>query len=153
LHQLRRFPLGSYVWAMKLPSPLLSSVLLVLSGCDAWPTILDNRSPHQIRFHYLEKDQDQWSAQFTLREGEAQALAREDWVQDINGLQIVEDGRRYSFDYAALEPLRHACSSVQLSRRLKLTPDCYLTYKGSGRVSASFAKPADIVFHDFGNGR
>jgi hypothetical protein len=136
---------------MKPSSFLLSGILLLLSGCDAWPTILDNRSHHAIHFHYREHSHEEWSAEFGLKKGEAQTLAREHWVQDIVGLQIVEAGRRYSFDYAAMAPLRRACSSFVLSRRLKFTPDCYLTYQGSGRVSASYAKPARIRFHDFGN--
>jgi hypothetical protein len=127
-------------------------MLTLLIGCDAWPTVIDNRSHDQIRFQYHERSHTEWSAFFHLEGGEAQRLAREHWVQDLTGLRIEAAGHRYNFGYSALEPLRRAYSSPLLLRRLKFTPDCYVTYTGNGNISASFDQPMGLAFRNFGNG-
>jgi hypothetical protein len=125
----------------------------LLAGCDAWPTIIDNGSQQAIRFRYHESGHESWSAEFSLPAGEAQRLAREHWVQDILALRIEEAGHRYDFTYSELEPVRRACSSSLASCLLDLAPDCYVTYHGGGRLSASFQKPENLLFKDLRNGR
>jgi hypothetical protein len=133
---------------MKSLPVLLGLALLTLSGCDAWPTIMNNRSGRSIVFRYHERSHKEWSASFQLRADRAQRLAQEHWVQDITGLRVIDNGKLYMFDYASLEPIRRACSSMSLARRLKITPDCYVTYAGDGRVSGSFVGPAKLIIDD-----
>lgn len=120
---------------------------ILLGGCDAWPTVIDNRSGHDIRFRYQASGREDWSAEFDLPAGEARRLAREHWVQNVEGFVIGEGQHRYTVGHAALAPARHSCPSSSLSRRLKFAPDCYLTYHGQGRFTASFTAPPDIAYH------
>ena len=136
---------------MKL-SVVALAIVLLLGGCDAWPTVINNRSSHPILIRYHQQSYIDWSAIYTLKAGEAQGLAREHWIQDIISIQIMDASRNYIFSNSALEPLRHSCESRLIFRRLKFTPDCFLTYKGNGTLSASFDRPKFLVFRNLSHG-
>jgi hypothetical protein len=117
-----------------------------LSACDAWPTVINNRSKQPIWFRYDARGETGWSGTFAVSIGEAQSLSREHWVQDIRGFRVQEGGRQYVFSYRSLKPIRASCSSTDLGRRLKLTPDCYVTYLGQGRIRASYREPEGLRY-------
>ncbi|KQN06577.1 hypothetical protein ASE85_19850 [Sphingobium sp. Leaf26] len=126
----------------------IASLMFFLAGCDAWPTVIDNRSGQNIKLRYHDSSYEEWSAPLLIRSDKAQRLALEHWVQDMVGLRINEGRSVYSFSYASLAPIRKACASNLVARRLKITPDCYITYLGKGQLSSSFAKPENLSIED-----
>jgi len=126
--------------------------LFLLGGCDAWPTVLENGSKRPIDFQYHEISHEDWSAKFSLEAGISQRLALEHWVQDISDIRVYDGASAYNFDHAALTTVRRACESSFLGRVFKFAPDCYVTYHGHGRLSASFNPPSGLTFKKYGDG-
>ena len=133
---------------MRKHALVTASLMFFLAGCDAWPTVIDNRSGQNIKLRYHDSSYEEWSAPLLIRSRKAQRLALEHWVQDMVGLKISEGRFVYSFSYASLAPIRKACSSNWVARRLKITPDCYITYLGKGQVSGSFVRPENLSIED-----
>lgn len=128
------------------------STLLLLAGCDAWPTVIDNRTDKQIVIQWFHRDYDHWSAPFPIRAGLATRLARAHWIQDIVGIRIKDNRRVYSLSNADLRRLDKACESSELSRRYGTASDCYLIYLGTGRVRLTAQAPPNIAYEQLGNG-
>ena len=131
-------------------TPLLLAV--VLSGCDAWPTVVNNGTSVPITIRYHQREYDSWSRPISVQPNKATRLAREHWIQDITGIEIKDRDHTYQLTGRTLIPLRNACPSIDLARRLKLAPDCYLFYLGTGHLTASSVAPRDIVFEQLGSG-
>ncbi len=124
------------------------ALALALSGCDAWPTVVNNQTEAPIKLRYLVDDESKWSGGFLIAAGKAQRLAREHWVQDIVGVHIEERGKTYALSFRDLTPMRQSCPSNSLARRLKLAPDCYVNYLGDGRLRGSFEEPKGLTFQN-----
>jgi hypothetical protein len=133
-------------------SLLIVTASLALGGCDAWPTVVNNRSAETINYRYHQSSYQEWSQEFHLESGKASRLSREHWVQDILGLELQDGNRNYNYSYNVLAPLRSGCSSWFLARRFKFTPDCYVTYWGNGRLTASFLEPQGLTFQEVRDG-
>src|SRR5579859_3027499 len=105
---------------------LFALLPVVLCGCDAWPTVVNNNTSHPVTIRYHQREYDFWSASISIEPNKAMRLAREHWIQDIAGIIIQDGNRTYELSEDALIPLRNACPSIEFTRRLKLAPDCYL---------------------------
>lgn len=127
-------------------------LVILLAGCDAWPTVVDNQAPRDIAFRYYEAGEIDWSAKFDLPKARAQRLAREHWIQDIKKLEIREGQQTYRYSSATLSKLSAGCPSTELARRLKLAKDCYVTYTGDGRLRSSFSEPKNLVWVEWMKG-
>ncbi|MDV3479177.1 hypothetical protein [Sphingobium yanoikuyae] len=124
------------------------SLTFPLAACDAWPTVIDNRSGQNIKLQYHDSSYEEWSATLSIRSGRAQRLSLEHWVQDMVGLRIEEGRSVYNFSHSSLAPIRKACASNLVARRLKITPDCYITYLGKGQLRGSFIEPENLSIED-----
>lgn len=118
--------------------------LLLLTGCDAWPTVVQNDAEASITFQYLHRDYDHWSAKFPIGAGFAMPLSRGHWMQDIAGIKIADGRKRYEWSEQAVRRLSKACPSSKAGRNLGYAENCYLTYQGGGRVVATNHTPADL---------
>lgn len=125
---------------------------LLLTGCDAWPTVMDNRTPANISVRYLYEGYDHWSARFPVSAGKAMPLARAHWIQGINGLRIVDGSRSYSLSDRALRHLASACPSSELARRFSAAGNCYIIYLGKGRLQVMAAMPEGLQWEQVVNG-
>ena len=125
---------------------------LLLAGCDAWPTVMDNRTPAAISVQYLYEGYDHWSARFPVSAGKAMPLSRAHWIQGIRGLRLQEGGQTYFLSDQALRHLESACPSTELARRFSAAGDCYLIYLGKGRLHAMAATPEGLQWEQVGNG-
>jgi hypothetical protein len=130
-------------------SPLFAALLL--SGCDAWPTTVDNRAAHTIHFQWHHRDYQEWSAAVPLLAGRATRLALDHYAMDFVGLRIREDGHIYALPAASIARLHKFCSRTRLERLLNLGGDCWLTYHGSGWLSVSRRAAPDIANEESGN--
>ena len=120
---------------------------LYLTSCiasEAFPTVIDNQSGHPIVVRYQYQGHDDWSADWDIPAGEAQSLARDHWVQGILQMRIEEPGRVFLVSEPQLRGIRQGCGNSFLTRRWKLALDCYVTYLGGGRLSASTHAPNGI---------
>ncbi|WP_206379095.1 hypothetical protein [Sphingomonas sanguinis] len=127
-------------------------LLPLLAACDAWPTVVDNRTQSQLAVRYLHRDYDHWSAPFPISAGKAMPLARAHWIQDIRALRIEDAGRSYSVSGDALERIKHACPSSELGRRFSAAGNCYLIYLGDGRLKAMASAPPRLEYEQVKNG-
>ena len=129
---------------MRVP---IATMALCLTGCiasEAFPTVIDNEYGHSIVLRYQYVGHDEWSGDWDIPSGDVQSLARDHWVQGILQIRIEEAGRVFLVSAPQLRDIRQTCSNSFLTRRLKLASDCYLTYHGGGRLSASTHAPKDI---------
>ena len=125
----------------------IAPMALCLTSCiasEAFPTVIDNESGHPIVVRYQYQGHDDWSADWDIPAGEAQSLARGHWVQGILHIRIEEAGRAFLVSESQLGGIRQRCSNSFLTRWWKLAPDCYVTYLGAGRLSASTHLPSGI---------
>jgi hypothetical protein len=131
----------------------LSSVVLAVTlfGCDAYPTVVQNRTVRPISITYHQREYDFWSGTIKVGPKNATRLAREHWIQDIIGIRITDADRTYELTGDRLTPLRDACPSMELGRRYNLAHDCYLTYLGDGHLAATPVMPPDLQFEELGN--
>ena len=151
---------GSYrpiadVRATAYPSWMRSSIYLLLpllAACDAWPTVVDNRTQSQLAVRYLHRDFDHWSAPFPISAGKAMPLARAHWIQDILALRIEDGSRSYSVSGDALQRIKDACPSTEIGRRFSTAGTCYLIYLGGGRLQTMAATPRGLEWEQAGNG-
>lgn len=127
-------------------------LLPLLAACDAWPTVVDNRTQSQLTVRYLHKDYDHWSAPFPVSAGKAMPLARAHWIQDILALRIEEATRSYSMSGEALQRIKDACPSTELGRSFSAAGNCYLIYLGGGRLQTMAAAPQGIEYEQVPNG-
>jgi hypothetical protein len=118
-------------------------LLAFLTGCDAWPTVLDNEGRSPIEFQYLHRDYDQWSAKFPIKAG--MVLPRGHWIQDVAGIKITDGRRMYQWSESALDSLARACPSGYLARSYGYARDCYLIYRGNGQMVTTVQKPANLL--------
>jgi hypothetical protein len=123
---------------MRLRSLVGLTVVLALGGCDAWPTVVNNRTENPIKLQYRAEGHSEWSGTFPVGAGKAQRLAREHWVQGMLGLRIQERGKIYELSFKDLLPVREGCPSDLLARRFKFAADCYVDYLGEGRLHSSY---------------
>jgi hypothetical protein len=131
---------------------LILGIALFLTACDAWPTVVDNRTQGAITVRYLHKDYNYWSAPFPIKAGFAMPFARAHWVQEIRGLRIKDAGRDYGWSAAGIAHLASACPSTELARRLSAAGNCYLVYLGGGRLKAMADLPTGIQYEQIGSG-
>lgn len=124
---------------------------LLLAGCDAWPTVVDNRAPSQIVVQYLHSDYDHWSVSFPVSAGKATSLDRAHWIQNIKGLRIREGVRSYSLSDTALRRHEKACPSSKMARSFSAARDCYLIYFGQGRLQVMATAPQDLRWDKLSN--
>ena len=137
------------------PSWMRSFVYLLLpllAACDAWPTVVDNRTQSQLTVRYLHRDYDQWSAPFPVSAGKAMPLARAHWIQDVRALRIDDRSRSYSVSGDALQRINDACPSTEMGRRFSTAGTCYLIYLGVGRLQTMAATPRGLEYEEVGNG-
>ena len=125
---------------------------LLLTGCDAWPTVVDNQTAVPITIRYLQRDYDHWPAAFPVKPGIAIRLAGGHWIQDILGFEIKDREHIYRVPNEAIRRLERACPSNQLSRNVSFASDCFLIYHGEGRISVTAKEPNGIQFEQFGSG-
>ena len=123
-----------------------------LSGCDAWPTVVDNRANSQLMVRYLQKDYNHWSGSFPISAGKAMPLARAHWIQDIRAIQIKDGVRLYSLSGDAMRSIQDACPSSELERRFSTAGNCYLVYLGKGRLQTMAVVPQGLEYEQVGNG-
>ena len=129
---------------MRVPIAITALCLTSCIASEAFPTVIDNQSGHSIVVGYQYQGQDDWSADWDIPAGEAQSLARDHWVQGILHMRIEEAGRVFVVGEPQLRVLRQGCSNSFLTRWWKLAPDCYVTYLGEGRLSASTQPPSGV---------
>lgn len=132
-----------------------SFVLLLLpflSGCDAWPTVVDNRTDAQLMVRYLQKDYDHWSSSFAICAGKAMPLARDHWIRDIRAIQIRDGARLYSLSGDGMRLIQDACPSTEMERHLSTAGNCYLIYLGKGRLQTLAVVPQGVEYEQVGNG-
>ena len=110
------------------------SACFLLAGCDAWPTVIDNRTPTEMHFQYHQKGYDDWSVTFDLPPGKATRLARAHYAEDIIGIRVREGARLYDLPTTEIDRLHRACSRTWLDH-LTTAGDCWLTYYGGGRFN------------------
>jgi hypothetical protein len=136
-----------------MPTPRLVPIILTtafalsLLGCiaaEAFPTVIDNRSDQTIYVRYLASGHEDWSALWRIPPGEAESLARDDWVQNIIAIQISEGNRIYRFAKPDMQRLRKHCDASFMGRVFKLSPDCYMRYFGSGHWTANLGVPTKV---------
>jgi hypothetical protein len=118
---------------------------VLLTGCDAWPTTVDNRSPSTIQFAWHHADYDQWSAPFELPAGKAIRLALNHYAADFTGVRISEGEHTYALTPEAIDRLHKFCSRTAMERTFNLGGDCWLTYRGNGWVTVARHAAADIT--------
>jgi hypothetical protein len=135
---------------MKIRATLLLAVVLV-SGCDAWPTTVDNRSAQVIQFQWHHRDYDKWSAPVDLPSGKATRLALNQYAEDFTGVRISDNGRTYPLTPAAIARLHKFCSRSAIERSFNVGGDCWLTYHGNGWVSVSRHAEPDINYEESAN--
>ena len=131
---------------------LILGTCLSLTACDAWPTVIDNRTQGPISLQYLHQDYDHWSAAFPINKGLAMSLARAHWVQEIRGIRIRDGEREYSWSAAGIGHLASACPSNQLARNMSFAGNCYLIYLGNGQMKAMSEPPTELNYQQLDNG-
>lgn len=127
-------------------------LLPLLAACDAWPTVVDNRTQSQLTVRYLHRDYDHWSAAFSVSAGKAMPLARAHWIQDIIALRIEDEFRSYSVSGGTLRRIKDACPSTEIGRRFSTAGNCYLIYLGDRRLQTMAATPLGLEWEQAGNG-
>jgi hypothetical protein len=127
-------------------------LLPLLAACDAWPTVVDNRTHSQLMVQYLHRDYDHWSSAFPVSAGKAMALARAHWIQDIRALRITDGTRSYSLSGDALRRVQNRCPSTEVGRRFSTAGNCYLIYLGAGRMQTMADTPQGLQYEQAGNG-
>lgn len=127
-------------------------LLPLLAGCDAWPTVVDNRTRAPVMVRYLHKDYDHWSAPFPIPAGKAMPLARAHWIQDIRAMAIKDGTRSYAVEGAALRKIQDMCPSTEIARRFSTARNCYLIYLGRGRLQTMAVAPEGLEYEQVGNG-
>ena len=127
------------------------SVLAIatLSACDAWPTTFDNRSNATVQFRYNHQDYDEWSAPFTVHAKKAMRLARAHYADEIVGLRVQDGNQTFTLAPKAVEKLHRVCSRTFIDR-LTTLGDCWLTYRGNGRLTFSREAEAGISYEVLG---
>ena len=121
-----------------------------LSGCDAWPTTFDNRSTATVQFRYRHPDYDDWSAPFAVHAEKAVNLARAHYADEIVGLRVIDGDRMFSLSPKAVEQMHRICSRTVFDR-LTTLGDCWLTYRGNGRLTLSRKPKPGISYEELGN--
>jgi len=127
------------------------AVLLLLAGCDAWPTVVDNQTRSAITVRYRHRDYSQWSAPFPIEAGLAMPLARAHWLHDIVDIRIQDGNRSYSLSGSSIRHLESACPSTKLGRKYGFSPNCYLVYLGKGRMSVTAQQPQNLQYEQIEN--
>jgi hypothetical protein len=127
-------------------------LLPLLAACDAWSTVVDNRTQSQLTVRYLHRDYDHWSAPFPVQAGKAMPLARDHWIQDIRALRIQDATKSYSLNGDGLQRIKDACPSSELGRRFSTAGNCYLIYLGGGQLQTMAAAPFGLEYEQVGNG-
>lgn len=127
-------------------------LLPLLAACDAWPTVVDNRTQSQLTVRYLHRDYDHWSAPFPISAGKAMPLGRAHWIQDIRALRVEDGSASYSVSGDALQRIKDACPSTEIGRRFSTAGTCYLIYLGVGRLQTMAAIPRGLKYEEVGNG-
>lgn len=113
---------------------LVVALSLALGGCDAWPTMVVNRSSDAVTFRWRHKDHAEWSAPWTVAPGQSAALARAHYVEDFTGVEVEAQGRTYPPTAQQLSSFRRTCARSALDRMTTLG-DCEITYSGGGRFA------------------
>lgn len=131
---------------------LIFLLLPLLASCDAWPTVVDNRTNSQLSVRYLHRDHDHWSAPFSVSAGKAMALSRGHWIQDIRAVRIRDGAESYSLAGDALLRVQLACTSSDLGRRFSTAGNCYLIYLGEGRFQITAVEPRGLQYEQVENG-
>ncbi|MES2325779.1 MAG: hypothetical protein V4499_00410 [Pseudomonadota bacterium] len=124
---------------------------LPVSACDAWPTVVDNRSETTIHYQYHHKDYQDWSAIRDLAAGKATRLARAHYAEDIIGVRVREGAQIYELPPSEIDRLHKICSRSWLDH-LTTGGDCWLTYRGEGQFDFSTnAPPGEVEVDALGN--
>lgn len=114
-------------------------VVFIFLGGDRWPLTVDNRAHIAIRFTYLHKDYDHWSAPIDIGSGTATRLALFHFLKDVKGITISEGAKSYSLSSSSLEKFRRICPGET---------DCYITYWGGGRVQVSLEPTTGLQYEN-----
>ena len=118
--------------------------VVLICGCDAWPTTIDNRSQTAIQYRYLHKDYAYWSAARSLAQGKATTLARAHYADEILGFRIREGTRVYSLTSTGIERMHRICSR-SFWDHITTGGDCWLTYYGTGKIRFSTKPTPGLV--------
>lgn len=132
--------------------PFVFLLLPLLAGCDAWPTIVTNKTNAPVMVRYLHRDYDHWSAEFPISAGKAMPLGQEHWIQDIRAVAIRDGRRSYAVSGATLQRVQDTCLSTEAARRFLTAGNCYLIYLGDGRLQTMAVEPKGLEVEQIGNG-
>jgi hypothetical protein len=87
-----------------------------------------NKSGSDIKFQYLHKDYDHWSAELSYRRGGESLLEREHYFRDLRGIRVRDGNRFYQVSSAALANFHRVCDS---------SPNCTIAYLDNGRMAVA----------------
>lgn len=123
-------------------------LMLLVTGCDAWPTAFANRSESRVTFQYHLRGYDEWSGQWTVNGQTGMRLARASWMKDILGVRIIDGQHHYEWSATQIQALNRSYDAVQGKRG----GGDWIVYLGSGKLGVSDDDSLPhVVTHDASN--